>query len=71
VRAVVRFFVEVLFVDFLGVTFTVFLTAGLAEALRVVVAADATLNGFVFFGGAAARTCLIALTCSSSVIRNS
>lgn len=43
-----------------------------AAELRVVTgAADASIKGFVFFDGSVARTCLIALACSSSVILNS
>ena len=37
----------------------------------VFVSADASINGFVFLDGSVARTCLIALACSSSVILNS
>ena len=52
------------------------LAAGFAagvDALRaaVFVAADASISGLVFFGGSVARTCLIAVVCSSSVVRNS
>ena len=52
--------------------FTAGLVVGLAE-LRAdrLVAADASINGFVFRAGALARTCRIAFVCSCSVIRNS
>jgi hypothetical protein len=42
----------------------------LADAV-VLVGAIASIRGVVFFGGAVARTCRIAVACSSSVVRNS
>ena len=78
--------VAVLLVDFFGAAFTAVFVAGFGVTLLVVLAgafvvvvfverlvgaADANIKGFVFFGGAFPRTCLIAFTCSVSVIRNS
>jgi hypothetical protein len=60
---------------FEGVLLTVRVAGLLADLpalpLAVLVAADASINGFVFFDGSVARTCLIAVVCSWSVIRNS
>ena len=58
-------FVEVSLVGAAFVEFDGALTPG-AEG-----AAIASIRGAVFFAGIVARTCLMALVCSSSVIRNS
>jgi hypothetical protein len=72
---VVGFTVALLAVVFAGVLLAVRGSGFTAEgdALRAVVfdSADASINGFVFLDGSVARTCLIALACSSSVILNS
>ena len=66
----------VLAVVFAGVLLAV-REAGFAagvDALRAgifVAVADASIMGFVFLDGSVARTCLIAVVCSWSVIRNS
>ena len=50
---------------------TGFAAAGDALPAVAFVSAEASINGFVFLDGSVARTCLIALACSSSVILNS
>ena len=59
-------FAEVLLVVFAtGLVTALLPDFALAEA-GFIVAADASKSGLVFFGGAVARTCLIALACCSS-----
>ena len=68
-------FAEVLVVAFAGALLAlvfagVLLADFVAVRLAAAGAADASISGF-FLDRAVARTCLIAFTCSSSVIRNS
>jgi hypothetical protein len=64
-------FDEVLLIVFAAGFVAALLADFALAAAGFIVAADASMSGLVFFGGAVARTCLIALACCSSVTRNS